>query len=80
MKRDFQKGYKHNVEIWKKNMAKIELKIEMFTKKLQGQNEEFKGSITRLKLHDEELQDLRQKSKIQETTKGKWIEALFLHK
>ncbi len=49
-------------------------------KKLQDENEEFKDSTTWLKSHDEELQDLRQKAKIWETTQRKWLEALFLHK
>ncbi len=32
--KDFQKGYKHNVEIWKKNRAEDEWKNKMFIKKL----------------------------------------------
>jgi hypothetical protein len=36
----------------------------VFIKKLWDENEEFKGSITWLKSQVEELQDLRQKSKI----------------
>jgi hypothetical protein len=32
--RKFEKGYKHNVEIWRKNRAKAEQKIKMFIKKL----------------------------------------------
>ncbi len=78
--REFQKGYKHNVEIWRKNKTQVEQKIKRLIKKLQDQNEELKGSTTRLKSQDEELQDLRQKSKIQETTKRKWTKALFFHK
>jgi hypothetical protein len=35
----------------------------MFIKKLQDENEELKGSITRLKLQYDELQDLKQKAK-----------------
>ncbi len=35
--RDFQKGYKHNVEILKKNKAKVEQKIKVFIKKLQDE-------------------------------------------
>jgi len=66
--RDFQKGYKNNVEIWRKNMAEVEHKIKMFFKKLQDENEELKGSITRLKLQDEKLQDLKKKVEIWETT------------
>ncbi len=78
--REFQKGYKQNVEIQRKNKAKAEEKIKRFIKKLHDENEELKGSTTWLKSQDEELHDLKQKSKIQETTKRKWIEALFLHK
>ncbi len=78
--RDFQKGYKHNVEIRKKNRAKVEQKIKMFIKTFQDENEELKGSTTQLKSQVEKLQDLRQKAKIQETTKRKWTEALFFHK
>jgi len=32
--RDFQTGYEHNVEIWRKNMVKVEQKIKVFIKKL----------------------------------------------
>ncbi len=52
----------------------------MFIKKLQDDNEEFKGSTTQLKSQDEELHDLRQKAKIWETTKKKWTKAMFFHK
>ncbi len=48
--KNFQKGYKHNVKIWKKNNVKAEQKIKVFIKKLQDENEEFKGNTTRLKL------------------------------
>ncbi len=62
--RDFQNEYKHNVEIQKKNRAKTKQKIKMLLKKLQDENEELKGSTTRLKSHDEKSQDLKQKYKI----------------
>ncbi len=61
--KDFQKGYKHDVEIQRKNMAKARQKIKVFIKKLHDENEELKGSITQLKSQDEKLQDLRQKFK-----------------
>ncbi len=32
--RNFQKGYKHNVEIWRKNMVEAKQKIKAFIKKL----------------------------------------------
>jgi bacterioferritin (cytochrome b1) len=47
--RKFQKGYKHNVEIWRKNKAKAEQKNKVLIKILHDENEELKGSSTRLK-------------------------------
>ncbi len=44
--RNFEKGYKHNVEIWRKNRVEAEQKIKMLIKKLQDENEKLKGSIT----------------------------------
>ncbi len=44
-----QKGYKDNVEIWRKNRAEAKLKNKVFMKKLQDENEELKGSTTILK-------------------------------
>ncbi len=52
----------------------------MFTKKLQNGYEKLKGSTSRLKLQDEELQNLKQKAEIQEIIERKWIKALFFHK
>ncbi len=77
---DFQKGYKHYVGTWKNNRAKVKQNIKVLIKKLKDENEKFKGSMTRLKSHDEESQDLRSKAEIWETTKRKWTETLFLHK
>ncbi len=48
--RKIQKGYKHNVEIWKKNRVEVEQKIKVFIKKRQDGNEELKSSIAQLKL------------------------------
>ncbi len=78
--RGFQKGYKHNVEIWRKYKAEVEQKNKMFIKKLQDENEDLKGSTTPLKSQDGELQNLKQKAKIWETIERKWTKALFLHK
>ncbi len=78
--RDFQNWYEHNVEIWTKNRAKVELKNKVFIKKLQNENEELKGSIAQLKSQDEKMKNLRQKVEIWETGEKKWTEALFLHK
>ncbi len=61
-------------------MAKAKQNIKVFIKKLQDYNEELKGSRTQLKSQDEELQDLKQKVEIWETTKKKWTKALFLRK
>ncbi len=47
--RDFQKRYKHNVEILKKNKAEAKEKNKRLIKKLQDENEKFKGSIAQLK-------------------------------
>jgi hypothetical protein len=44
--KDFQKGYKHNVEIWKMNRVEVEQKIKMIIKTFQDENEELKGSTT----------------------------------
>ncbi len=73
--REFQKGYKHNVEIWRRNKAKVEQTNKMFMKKLQDENEELKGSTTQLKSQDEKLQNLKQKAEIEETIKKKWTKA-----
>ncbi len=52
----------------------------MFIKKLHDENEKVRGSTTRLKLHDEDLQNLRLKVDIWETIERKWTKTLFLHK
>jgi uncharacterized protein (DUF3084 family) len=80
MERKFQKGYKHNVEIWKKNKAKAEHKNKMLIKKLHDENEELQGSTTWLKSQDEKLQNLKQKVEVWDTTKRKWTKTMFLHK
>ncbi len=53
-------------------MAQAEQKNKVFIKKLQDENEELKGSTTRLKLQDEELHDSRQKAEIWESIERKW--------
>jgi bacterioferritin (cytochrome b1) len=47
--KDFQKGCKYNVKILRKNRVEAKLKIKMFNKKLQDENEELKGNTKRLK-------------------------------
>ncbi len=44
--RYFQKGYKHNVEIQRKNRVEAKQKIKVLIKKLQDENEKLKGSTT----------------------------------
>ncbi len=61
-------------------MVKNELKIKMLFQKLQDENKELKVSTTRMKSQTKKLQKLKQKAKVQETTKRKWLEALFLYK
>ncbi len=41
--KDFQKGYKQNVEIWRKNRVEAEQTNKLRIKKLQDENEELKG-------------------------------------
>jgi ribosomal protein L31E len=53
--RNIKKGYKHNVEIWRKSKVEVEQKIKVLIKKLHDENEELKSSTTRLKSHEEEL-------------------------
>ncbi len=40
--RDFQKEYKHNIEIWRKHRTKNDQKIKTFIWKMKEKNEEFK--------------------------------------
>ncbi len=47
--KDFQKEYKHNIEIEKKNWAENQQKIKAFTQKLQDEIKEFKVSTTWMK-------------------------------
>ncbi len=41
--KDFQKRYKQNVEIWRKNRVEVEQKNKLLIKKLRDENEELKG-------------------------------------
>ncbi len=51
--KDIQKGYKHNVEIWRKNMVEAKQKIKLFIQKLHDENEELKSSTTHSKSQEE---------------------------
>jgi hypothetical protein len=45
----FQKGYKNNLEIWRKNKVEAEQKNKVLIKKLQDENEKLRGNTTWLK-------------------------------
>jgi hypothetical protein len=53
--KDFHKEYRHNIEIWGKNMAKNEQKIKTFIHKMQDENKELKVSTKLMKSQVEEL-------------------------
>ncbi len=57
--RDFQKEYKHNIEIWRKSRTENEQKIKTFIQKLQDKNKELKAKITLMISQEEELKELR---------------------
>jgi hypothetical protein len=46
---DFQKEYKHNIEIWRKNRTKNKQKVKAFIQKLQDENKELKVKTTLMK-------------------------------
>ncbi len=69
--------------MWKsrrRTWQRLSRKIKYSLKKLQDENEELNGSTIWLKSKDEELQNLKQKAKIWETTERKWTKSLFLRK
>ncbi len=68
-KKVFQKEYKHNIEIWKKNTTKNELNIKAFViiQKLQDEKE-FKAKITLMKSQEEELKELKKTVETWEVT------------
>ncbi len=47
--RDFQKEYKHNIKIWKKQKTKNDQKIKTFILKMKEKNEELKGKTQLMK-------------------------------
>jgi ribosome maturation factor RimP len=61
--RDFQKEYKHNINIWKKNMIKSEQKFKTFIFKMKEENVEFKEKTWQMKSHAEKLKELRKMAK-----------------
>ncbi len=76
-KMNFQREYKHNIEIWKEIKMKNEQKIKTFIKKIQGENHELKTNLVPMKSQDEKLREFKKMAKDQETTKRKWAEILF---
>jgi hypothetical protein len=61
--RDFQKEYKHNMEIWRKNKTENEQKIKTFILKMKEVNEELKEKIGLMKSQVENLKELRKITK-----------------
>jgi hypothetical protein len=47
--KDFQKEYKHNIEIWRKDKIKNQQKIKTFIQKLKDENEELKAKTSLMK-------------------------------
>ncbi len=78
--RDFQKEYKHNIQIFRKNKIENEHKIKAFIQKLQDENQELKVKTTLMKLQDEKLKELRKKIETQEAINRKWAKTLFHYK
>ncbi len=78
--RDFQKEYKHNIEIWRKNKTKNEQKIKAFIQKLQDENKQFKAKIILMKSQGEELKELKKIAEAWETVERKWAKRLFHYK
>ncbi len=57
-----------------------EQKIKTFIQKLQDENKELKAKTIFKKSQVEELQKLKKMTNAWETTKRKWVEALFRYK
>jgi chromosome segregation ATPase len=47
--RDFQKEYKNNIEIWRKNRTKNKQRVKALIQKLQDENKELKVKTTLMK-------------------------------
>ncbi len=78
--RDFQREYKHNINIQRKNRIENEQKIKAFIQKLQDENKELKAKTILMKSQVEKLQELRKTTKAWEATKKKLLETLFQYK
>ncbi len=68
--RDFQKEYKHDTNIQRKNRIENEQKIKAFIKKLQDEKKELKAKIVLMKSQVEELQKLKKMAEAWETSKS----------
>ncbi len=78
--REFQKEYNHNIKIWKRNKVENEQKVKTFIQKLQDENKQFKVNTTQMKSQVEELQELKQKAEVWDTTERKWSKSLLIYK
>jgi len=78
--RDFQKKYKHNIEICRKQRTENEHKIKMLILKMKEENEELKEKIGLMKSEIEKLKELRKTVKVLETIERKWTKTyLFIN-
>ncbi len=75
--RNFQREYKHNVKIWRKNRIENEQKIKTLVQKLQNENKELKVKTTLMKSQEEDLKELKKIIEAWETTQRKWVDTLF---
>lgn len=78
--KDFQKEYKHNIEIQRKQKTKNEHKIKTLILIIEEDNEELKEKIGLMKFQIQELKQLRKMVKVWETIKRKWTKKLFIYK
>ncbi len=72
--KNFQREYKHNIKIQRKNKTKNMQKIKAL---IQNENQELKTKTTMMKSQDEKLKELMKMAKNQETAKKKWAKTLF---
>jgi ribosome maturation factor RimP len=62
--KDFEKEYKHNIKIWRKQKIENEQNIKTLILKMKEHNEKFKEKIGLMKSLIEELKELRKVAKV----------------
>jgi ribosome maturation factor RimP len=62
--KDFEKEYKHNIKIWRKQKIENEQNIKTLILKMKEDNEKFKEKIGLMKSLIEELKELRKVAKV----------------